>query len=193
MKAEDLIDTPRDELARLLRAGHPIEPASLDDTTYRGVSLGLPAWAVRLSWRTFRKVFHRDPLTGELRGWNQRVEQEPPYRVRTRRGAPWTFGHYVVRDLRPAECPIPLENGVLLDYGAAGNPRLDPTALVRDPLVALTRDSVDLLLGWTYLRVLGRSIGTPSFFALEREGPLDHVVQAPRGDARPPGELSPRS
>jgi hypothetical protein len=179
MKAEDLIDVPREELARMLRQGHEIDPHSLDDTMYRGVSLGLPAWAVRLSWRTFRKVFHRDPATRELRGWNQRVEQEPPHRARVRRGAPWTFGHYVVRDLRPAECPIPIEKGVLLDYGAAGNPRLDPTALVRDPLVAVEPGSAELLLGWTYLRVAGRSIGTPSFFALQREGPLDHVVRPP--------------
>jgi hypothetical protein len=71
--------------------------------------------------------------------------------------------------LRPGECPITVRDGVLLDYGLGDNPRLDPTRVVRDPLVSLERGTADLLLGYTYVRLLGRSFGTPSFFLLERE------------------------
>ncbi len=93
--------------------------------------------------------------------------RRPP---RLKDGKPWIFGHYEVVALRPDECPIAVREGVLLDYGRGDNPRLDPTRVVRDPLVALTPGSADTLLGYTYVRVLGRSVGTPSYFLLEREG-----------------------
>ncbi|RLB64229.1 MAG: hypothetical protein DRI90_05055, partial [Deltaproteobacteria bacterium] len=59
----------------LLTSGHSIDPRQLDDVEYRGISLGLPAIVEKLTWKKFKKVFHRDPATGVLRGWNVRMEQ----------------------------------------------------------------------------------------------------------------------
>jgi len=62
-------------LHRALRAGHPIDEHALDDAEYQGISVGLPKFVERFTWKTFTKTFHRDPATGELRGWNVRMEQ----------------------------------------------------------------------------------------------------------------------
>jgi hypothetical protein len=128
----------------------------------------------RLSWKKFAKSFHRDPRTQQLRGWNIRIEQDGldrPWRSRMRRGVPWTFGHFAVtRDDR---------DRVLLDYGAMSG-SLDPMRTLRDPLVALERGSVEMLLGWSYLAIGPARVPTPSYFLLERDRPLDGPVPAHR-------------
>ena len=63
----------------------------------------------------------------------------------------------------------------MIDYGLGDNPRLDPIRRGRDPLVALEKGSVERLLGWTYLDLGVGRVGTPSYFLLEREGPLSYV------------------
>jgi hypothetical protein len=168
------------ELAVALRSGHPIAPEALDDTRYRGISLGLPAWIEKLAWKTFVKTFKR---SGDvLRGWNVRLEQtgldgEVVYQ-QLKNGEPKTFGHYHVVDAGPN--PVGAHRGLLIHYGLGGNPIFDPSGLMRDPLVALEPDSVDRLLGWSYVD-LRFSVGTPSYFMLERLGPLDHDATPPRG------------
>ncbi len=153
------------ELAQAMAAGHAIEPSALDDSRYRGISLGLPAFVEALTWKTFEKTFHRDPASGELRGWNVRLEQtgwtSAPV-ARKRDGWPWTFGHYDVHAGHP----------VLLDYGSRRNFALDPMRLVRDPLVALDAGSVQWLLGRSDI---AGGLRTPSYFLLERLGPLVHL------------------
>lgn len=174
MTRAELLAAPRAELRARLAAGHRIDPAWLDDTVYRGISLGLPAWIERLTWKQFAKAFHRDPATGRLRGWNVRIEQDGldrPWRPRRRGGRPWTFGHFAVVDEGAR---------LLLDYGAGGNRRLDPSGALRDPLVALRAGSAELLLGCTELAIGPARVPTPSFFLLEREGPLAAPVPAPR-------------
>lgn len=174
MTRAELLAASRDELRARLAGGHPIDPSRLDDTVYRGISLGLPAWIERLTWKQFAKAFHRDPRTGRLRGWNVRVEQDGldrPWRPRLRGGRPWTFGHFAVTQER---------DRLLLDYGAGGNRRADPLNLLRDPLVALRAGSVELLLGWSYLALGPARVPTPSYFLLERDGPLAAPVAAPR-------------
>ena len=79
MTAAEIARLPKTALRDLLANGHPIDPAALDDSVYRGTSLGLPELVVRLTWRHFEKVFHRDPATGELRGWNIRVKDRHPF------------------------------------------------------------------------------------------------------------------
>lgn len=180
----EILAMPRAALMRLLRQGHPIDPAGLDDTEYRGVSLGLPALVERLTWKTFQKTFHRDPATGRLRGWNVRLEQRglDASSVPLRKGGePVTFGHYRVVPLDPARAPRGLGAGLLIDYGLGGNARLDPVALMRDPLVAVHAGSVELLLGWSWIELGPLQLGTPSFFTLERERALTHRVSPPRG------------
>lgn len=169
----------RGELEHVLASGHAIDPRALDDTEYRGVSVGLPAWVERLTWKTFKKVFHRDPNTGALRGWNVRIEQhgvEGPFAPKLRRGEPVTFGHFeVVEPDAGARLP-----GLLIDYGRGGNRRHDPVRRLRDPIVAVNDGDATVLLGWTYLDLGRTRLGTPSFFTLERDVPLTHRARPPR-------------
>ncbi len=179
--AAELHAMTRKELMQVLRAGHPVDPAALDDTEYRGTSLGLGRLLERLTWKKFRKTFHRDPRTGHLRGWNVRLVQDgldAPDTPRTRRDVPVTFGHYRVVPPEGHRLPFPTP-GLLIHYGLGGNARLDPLNRGRDPLVAVTPGDPTLLLGWTYLD-WGFTVGTPSFFTLEHAGPLTRVVAPPR-------------
>ena len=180
--APELWKMSRKELGVLLQRGHAIDPGALDDTEYRGVSLGLPSIIERLSWKTFKKVFHRDPETGALRGWNIRLEQTgvdgPPEPLRDGDGQPRTFGHYHVTVLPQTGVPMPVGPGLLIDYGLGEN-GLDPIARLRDPIVAINEGSADLLHGWSYVDLGFRSISTPSFFSLERDCRLTHVVVPP--------------
>lgn len=170
MKRDELMRASRAELGRLLASGRAFEPEVLAGWTYRGTSLGLPAWLERLTWKTFAKAFVRE-ADGTLRGWNVRCEQvEPPaWRPRRRDGVPVTFGHFVV-----VRAP-----GVVLDYGRGGNRRGDPVGAVRDPLVALDERG-ERLLGRTLLAIAGRRLPTPSYFLLERGAPVEHVPSPPR-------------
>jgi hypothetical protein len=177
LTARDLAGLSSPELRSLLTRGHPLRPEDVEGSAFRGVSLGLPALVERLTWTTFQKVFFRDRATCLVRGWNVRVEQRgtsAPSAPRLRGGVPWAFGHFVV--VRAAgRAPAGCDAGLLLDYGPFAS-RLDPLAWLRDPLVAVNPGSADLLLGWSYLRIGPAAIPTPSFFTLEREGPVDHVA-----------------
>lgn len=182
--SRDFLDLSRDALKRALAAGHPFDPRELDDQEYRGISLGLPRWVERLTWKKFMKTFHRDPNTGALRGWNVRIEQspleDPAWEPMRKGGEPFTFGHYRVTELAGYRIPAPVEHGVMIDYGLGGNGLLDFTRRVRDPLVAVNPGSSDLLLGWSYVDLGLFRFGTPSFFVLERHGPLSHRAFPPR-------------
>lgn len=175
----NLADLDRRRLMELLRSGHAIDPAALDNSEYRGTSLGLPGAVERLTWKKFKKVFYRDPATGALRGWNVRTLQNAPgepWIARTRRGRPVTFGHFAVVAARGARVPARCDRGLLLDYGAGKNGRAHPITWLRDPLVALEAGNPNRLLGWSYLEVGSLTLPTPSFFLLERDRPLTHVA-----------------
>jgi hypothetical protein len=47
---------------------------------------------------------------------------------------------------------------------------------MRDPLVALRPGDASALLGFTYVALGPLRIETPSFFLLEREGPLSYLA-----------------
>ncbi len=161
----------RAELSEALEQGHPIEPAALAGARYRGVSLGLPAWVDRLAWKTFEKDFvpHTEG-SAALRGWNVRLEQtglDGPVVPRQHRGEPVRFGHFDVRGRA---------DGTLdLDYSTRRNGRLDPIRRLRDPLVALEAGAVTWLLGASDVAVRGRRLRTPSYFVLQRLGPVERV------------------
>ena len=162
--------------------GHPIDVDAIADWEYRGISLGLPEFVDRLAWKTFLKAFHREPDTGVVRGWNMRLEQhgiDGPIEAMQKDGAPIRFGHYRVESLDRYVIPYPIRRGLMLDYGLGGNPGLDPTGLIRDPIVALEEGSVEHLLGWSYVDLAGIRMGTPSFFLLERLRPLQEIIPAP--------------
>ncbi|MCA9679119.1 MAG: hypothetical protein H6708_10545 [Kofleriaceae bacterium] len=174
-----LLDAPSAELAARLRAGRPVDAAAVCGWQYDGISLGLPAWIERLTWKKFAKAFHRD-ADGALRGWNLRCHQDgldAPWRPRVHRSVPVTFGHFAlttVDDRYPAPAGT-----LLLDYGRGGNRRGDPVARLRDPVVALD-DAGDRLLGCSLVEVAGRLIATPSYFVLRRGPRVGHVPTPPR-------------
>jgi len=161
----------RAELSEALEQGHAIDPAVLAGSRYRGVSLGLPGWVDRLAWKTFEKDFvPRSEGATALRGWNVRLEQtglDGPVVPRRRRGEPVRFGHFDVHAR---------EDGTLdLDYGTLRNGRFDPIRRLRDPLVALEAGSVTWLLGASDVSVRGRRVRTPSYFVLQRLGPVERA------------------
>lgn len=183
MTLDDLLALDRPGLLRALKQGHPIDPAAMADVEYLGVSLGMPGWIDRLAWKTFMKTFHHDPALG-LRGWNVRLEQDgldAAPRPMEKDGQRITFGHYAVRPIAPSDVYRDIEEGLMLDYGAGGNPWWDPAGLIRDPLVALHPGETDLLLGWSTVRLGGLMLPTPSYFALRRIGPLSHCIGVPSG------------
>ncbi len=182
-RASDLLTLSRGALMDLLTSGHWIDPRKLDDVEYRGISLGLPSIVEQLTWKKFKKVFHRDPATGVLRGWNVRMEQnglEADWVPLRKGGMPVTFGHYQVVDPAGHRVPTDCDRGLLIHYGLGGNRRFDATARMRDPIVALHSGHVDLLLGWSYLDLGIKRVPTPSFFSLERDIPLTHLIDPPR-------------
>ncbi|MSP25547.1 MAG: hypothetical protein EXR75_10355 [Myxococcales bacterium] len=181
MNRNELLTATRSELRRLLANGHSIAPEALDDSEYKGISLGLPPLVERLSWKVFKKAFHRDPATGRLRGWNVRLEQDgvdAPARDRLKNGRRVTFGHF---DVRPAgaDAPRALTQSLVLDYALGENAPLAPTACVRDLLVCPEPGKFDILFGWMLLQLGPARIPTPSYFLLERDAPLADVVLPP--------------
>ena len=168
--AREFLMLDRAALRERMRDGHAVDERALDNTEYRGVSLGLPRALVSLTWLTFRKTFARDAQTGRLHGWNVRMEQTgldgacTP--MRDRAGKPRCFGHYVVRDAAPYRAPLAPEGALMIDYGWSG---------MRDPLVSLRVGDVSALLGMTYVALGPLRVETPSFFLLEREGPLTYT------------------
>ena len=165
-------------LAAMLAAGHPIDPRALEGFGYRGISLGVSDLVVRFSWRTFQKTFHRD-ARGRLVGWNVRAEQrglsattEP---MRTRDGNPTTFGYYEVVGCEGRRTPLAPDGALLIDYGRGNNGIFDVMRTLRDPIVALEPGSVERLLGWSYVELGPLRVRTPSYFLLEREGPIQYV------------------
>jgi len=172
----------RQQLAELMQRGHAIDPDAIADREFKGTSLGLPGIVEKLTWKKFKKVFCRDQKTGALRGWNVRLEQngpDEPCVPQRSDGRPKTFGHYQVRPLSGYHPPLLVPRGLMLDYGLGGNKRHDPVGRLRDPIVALEEGNAELLLGWTYLDLGLRRVGTPSYFTLELDGPLSHRVLPP--------------
>lgn len=180
----NLMDMNSEALHRVLLAGHPLDPGALAGREYLGVDLSLPGWGRKLLWHTFRKTFVKDSRTGEVRGWNVRMEQHGVDGPRTplvdRRGEPVTFGHYIVRSAAGIDFPGGYRGGHFLDYGSAGNALLDPARLGYTPLVAVNEGSQDLLLGWEIFRVGPRFLPMPLYWALRHEGPLSAIVRPPR-------------
>lgn len=172
----DLLPLGPRALHQQMAKGYAIDPSRLDDTEYHGVALGMPRFVERLTWKTFKKVFRRDPVTGKLRGWNVAVEQrgvDGPFVDKTRKGQRLVYGPYEVHDAKDYVVPGPYGFGLVIDYGAAAT-GIDVQRLIRDPLVSLHEGRVDLLLGYSYLEMGVGRLRTPTYFALLRGHALDY-------------------
>ena len=173
----DVLALDADGLFAIMQAAHPLDEAAIADTSYTGIDLSMPALFHRLFWKSFRKTFHRDPVSGRLRGWNVKVEQTgwdtPPAPKRDRGGAPITFGHYEVRGARGLTFPRGWEGSHYLDYRDAGNCTFDfPANRGYCPLVQVNAGNADLLLGWEVFRLGAVNVPIRDFWVLVREGPL---------------------
>lgn len=173
----DALDLSKKDLKQLLIQSHPIDMDALAGSVYKGTSLGMPGWVDKIAWKTFAKTFYKDPNTGQLRGWNIKLKQGTGDSVEplTSRGKPKTFGHYLVREAKDYKMPVPCHHGLMLDYGLGANPRLDPARFIRDPLLSIQPGNADFLIGWSYVDIRGKLVGTPSFFVLERHGPINFI------------------
>ena len=176
-----LLDAPAATLAAAMAEGHPIQAADLAGHAYLGISLGLPAWVDRALWKTFVKAF-APAEGGGLRGWNVKMAQaglEGPHApLRHKDGRPRVFGHFAV-----VPCPAGRADRlgpatVLLDYAVSDNPLLDPSRAIRDPLVSLRAGTASVLLGRTYVSILGGWLGTPSYFCLVRDADMQHLTDS---------------
>jgi hypothetical protein len=168
----------------VLCRGHALDPDVLAGRQYLGADLSMPGWARKLLWHTFRKTFVRDEATGDVRGWNVRMEQHgvdgPRVPLLDRKGRPITFGHYRVRSAEGLRFPRGWRGPSFLDYTRAGNSFFDPAGLGYTPLVAVNAGSQDLLLGWEVFKLGPLFLPLPLYWALRFEGPLDTVVDPPR-------------
>ncbi|HRE92247.1 MAG TPA: hypothetical protein PK095_24235 [Myxococcota bacterium] len=153
------------ELEGTLKEGRRASADQLAGHLWHGLSLVMPQPLFMLFGR-FGKAFHLDDQGGRLRGWNVRMRQSEGWTPFTFRNKQVTYGFYDV-ELNPASHKLAATypNAFLIDYGKAGNRAWDPLGRVRDWVVAVNDD---LLLGRMYLALGGRSVATPSYFALAR-------------------------
>ncbi len=192
---DDLIAMSNADRLAIVARAEPLDLEALADTAYTGVDLSMPALFHRLMWRIFRKTFHRDPVTGRLRGWNVKVEQthyeSPPPPRRDGQGRALTFGHYEVREATGQRFPRgwPGREGLAhyIDYREAGNRFFDwPARAGFCPLVTVNPGDPTLLLGWEIFAIGGLRVPIGDFWALRREGPLAPEDVVPRPDADRP-------
>jgi hypothetical protein len=184
---DELHDMNGDELFDIVRRGHPLDVDALADTTYTGIDLSMPKLFHRFMWKSFRKTFHRDPVSGALRGWNVKVEQTgwdtPPRPLRDKRGRALTFGHYEVRPAAGMRFPKDWQGGHYLDYHVAGNKPGDvPARFGYCPLVSVNAGDPELLLGWEVFKVGPVYLPLRDFWVLKRERALAAEDVVPRPD-----------
>jgi hypothetical protein len=169
----------RRALARRFVEGAAVPDDALANRRFRGVVLGLPAIVERLSWSLFAKDIVTDD-DGVLIGWNVRLRQPGPRDattlataplspLRTPDGQPRLFGPFVVTRAG---------DHVVIDYRGVQHRRGEALlARMADPLVVVDHvdDGRPVLLGVSRLDVAGRSVTTPTWFALV----LDAAVPDP--------------
>ncbi|TNF26097.1 MAG: hypothetical protein EP329_21755 [Deltaproteobacteria bacterium] len=170
------------ELEHLMKSGQAVAPEALAGWTYRGTGLAMPRLVARVFLK-FAKVFHQDPGSRVVRGWNIRIRQDgldAPWTPATVAGHRIVFGHFqlVEGPTRPPCHAYP--SALLLDY-ARGERPWSPLAIIRDHVVALSPDDPSVLLGRMHFALMGRCVPTPSYFLLERHLPLDRVEIPPTG------------
>jgi hypothetical protein len=179
---DDLLKMSQSERRQVIMNAHPFDADALDKTMYRGIDLSLPKIMNMILWKTFRKTFIRDEKSGDIRGWNVRMEQtgwDGAGVPQKKNGKQISFGHYRVRPAKGIKWPGGWVGEQYLDYHVAGNYWYDPGAPGFCPLVAVNKGRNDLLLGWEIVKFGPIWIPLPDFWALRLEGPLDIVEPVP--------------
>jgi len=165
------------ELEIVFQRGVTPDLARLAGWEFRGTNT--PGWAKLAGIKKFIKGMYTDGQ-GDVYGYNCPVVQnglDAPWIAKPDDAAPKRFGFYRVAPVDPTSRDNAYLHAVLLDYGKGGNPRLDPSAGLRDYLVQVDAGSDDLYLGKAYYAVGPLRVAT-SFFILERHRPgLREVVR----------------
>jgi hypothetical protein len=156
--------TPADLVATMRRGSAPAREA-LVGWEFRGVNTA--AFLRRAGADRFIKGFTE--LRTGVRGYNRRIGRGGLTDAWIVAGdpEPEPFAFYDVRPVDPESRDNRYLNALLLDYGAGGNRRGDPSNPIRDYLVQVDADEPDLLLGHAFI-ALGPWRIPVSFFALER-------------------------
>lgn len=179
--ARALREATKEELRRRIVTGYPVDPKAIEGYAYRGTSLGNPRWFELLTWKTFQKTFWRHP-DGRLLGWNVRLEQDgidAPSRPKRKRGVPVIEWPYEVVAVDGSRMPRGFDRGLVIDYGRAPGAALQ-MRFVKDPLVSLSAENNDELIGVSYAQIDGVTIETPTYFTLERDHRIDYVPESMR-------------
>ena len=140
------------ELEQVFQRGEAPDPAALAGHEYRGYNH--PRRMALLRARKFAKGFTVD--ADGVGGYNIPVVQngvDGEWLARPSPDRPRHFGFFRVTPVDPRSRDNAHLHAVLLDYGAAHNPRLGVVRAIRDYLVSVEAGSVELLLGKAYLAV----------------------------------------
>lgn len=179
---QQLLQMNNQQLFEVMQQGHAV-PSSVAGKMYLGIDLSLPPIVNKILWKTFRKTFYRDPASGNIRGWNVRMQQTgynvPGKPITDKTGRPVAFGHYELLDATGKTFPRNWKGDTFLDYGNIGNAWYDMARLGYCPLVAVNKGSDELLLGWEVFKIGSLFVPLNDFWLLKYEAPLDVVEPAP--------------
>ena len=156
-------------LERVLAQGVMPRLEDLAGHEFRGYNVNPSAEILKI--RKFKKGFYWDPGdSSSLRGYNVKVTQNGllnPWIARLAQGEPIRHALYAVYPVRAWERDNLYSNALMLDYGMGHNPLWDPSRMLRDYVVQVSEDNLDLLLGKAYL-ALGPARFFGGFFVAER-------------------------
>jgi hypothetical protein len=159
----ELAALTKPELEQVFATGSPPEATAI--TGFEFLGFNHPRATAMLGIRKFIKVFYLDE-SGRPFGCNTPVVQNGLGAEWIARPTPGNPKRYAFFQVLAGE-----SDGLLLDYGRGGNPRLDAANILRDYLVRPDAGNDDLLLGKAFFVAAGRRLAH-SFFIIERSRPL---------------------
>jgi hypothetical protein len=171
-RALALEQTPFDGLEKIFQNGTTPDLEALVGWEFRGINR-MPLNAINIAYavgiKKFVKGFFRAE-DGRVMGYNIPVKMnvlDGRWNLKPSDSEPKRFGFYEVAPVDATARDNEYLHAVLLDYGKGGNPKLDPTAGLRDYLIQVDANNPDLYLGKAYYAIGPARLKT-NFFILER-------------------------
>lgn len=179
---DQLCNMSNDELAEVMENGFSIDPQEIEGYEFKGTNVGVPE-VFKALFQKFKKCFYRDPITGELRGWNLKIKQDKdlsgPWETTSDDIRKTAHGFYKVYPASDDPTFNHFSQALLINYGEGDNPALDVTALLRDYVVCVNEGSTDLILGTAYLDFGLFNVPFQGYFVLVKDCPLSDVATPP--------------
>ena len=179
---EELREMSNDQLDELMENGHPVDPKEIEGFEFKGLNVGVPE-LLKMFAQKFKKCFYRDPITGELRGWNLKIKQDReldgPWETTSDDIRKTAHGFYKVYPAADDDTFNHYSQALLINYGEGDNPALDVTSLLRDYMVCVNEGDTSLLLGKAYLDFGLFNLPSQGFFILDKDCPLSDVATPP--------------